>query len=315
MADNNETRRVPVNKDVKTVAEPPAEGVLAVPPPARAPVVQRDMPAVHVADRHPLLEAVHRAYDEHRGLRLSAADLLYTLMQQFALWQVDQDAALKEEDRRRLVVIRDEFRLEAQDNDWPGAFPDFIPQMPECASRFPALACDTPLTTVARAAAMMEANSKRYVYEVHTRCGIPFVELVGSRADWEAVCAWARTSPCAEIRAATATLEAAFLRGDSRAWRDVYKRHTRSGGAEVDGWITQLFPFYHDGKRMQRGDRGRRRDARHFPSSGLSSVPFTWVYCGRRIPLHLAAGIAGAATAADGALELRYGWEVTGELH
>lgn len=309
-------RRVPVSENIKPLSAPPARGALTVPPPARGPVVQRDMPAVHATDRHPLLEAVHRAYDKHRGLRLSAADVLYVLMQQFALWQIDQDAALPAADRRTLVVKRNNFRLQATDNDWPGVFPDFIPQMPETASRFPALSCDTPLTTMARAAAMMEANSRRYVYEVNTRCGIPFVELLGTRGDWEDVCEWARTSPCAEIRAETETLQAAFLSAEPGVWRDVYKMHDKSGGAEVDGWITSLFPFYHDGRRMRRGGRGYMggRDFKEFPSSGLSAVPFNWVYLGSSIPLHLAAGIAGAATADDGVLELRYGWEITGKL-
>lgn len=279
--------------------------------------VQRDAPAVFSSDRQPLLEAVHRAYDTHVGLRVSAGDVLYCLMQQFALWQKDADSERKDEDRKVLIVRRDEFSFQGP-NDWAGTFPDFLEMMPE-ARGSPVLSDDTPRTLVSRAAALMDANSRRYTYEVHTRCGIPFVDVTGTPDDWAKVLAWTRACACPEVRAAADTVERAFVKHDARFWTDVYKRQNRSGGANIDGWILILFPFYVDNGRgrgaPKAGGLGRgalkARDANHFPSSGVSKVPFVWKYLGTRYNMTLHAGMSGVS--GTECLQIEYMWEVTSE--
>lgn len=278
---------------------------------ARPRTEQRDMPEVWASDRHPLLEMVHQAYDNHLGLELRPGDILYVLMQQFALWQVQEDAALRPDDRKTLVVIRDSF-VRGGDNDWPGAFPEFMTLMEETKESFPDFSTDTPAARVGRAAAMMEAFQRRYKYEVHTRCGLRFVSLLGEASEWRAVADWARASGCPGVAAAAPILERAFVDADARVWNDVYKLRRMSGGERVDGWVLSLFPYYSDAKGAVRlADKGSR-SVRDFPASGMAGVPFVWKYCGTSLPMRLHAGMAGARlNEAGDAAALSYGWELT----
>jgi hypothetical protein len=295
-----------------------------------------NQPQLAGSNIHPVIEAAHVAFDEHLPLVLSPDDVWLCIAQAFA-HHIDENAEalrgrfVRHAGKAEIVVIRDEFRKGAPDNDWPGVFDEFSDAIAAHVGKQRDLVVADFSTTgaVERAASevvLMAAMKNYFKYTVLTRCGIPRVTLLGTPADWASI--KRRASHLAEygleawIAALSPILDELCAASEGKPnrerWLSFYKFESGSGGDRVTGWINTLFPFVR--KRESDGlepnpsaldwRNGHGTAPTRFPS-GLSIAPFVWQYLGTRIPMEFVAGFAGISQREDD-LSVRpaIGWAV-----
>jgi hypothetical protein len=213
---------------------------------------------------HPLIATADLAFRHHYPLLLTP-DHFWLPVAQGIGQHINQQAEslrsrfVSHSGRERIVVRRDEFRLDDPDNDWAGCLEEFGSRLtsranPELADL---LSCDFsttgPVESAASQAVLMGALSAYFEYEVRTLCGIPEIQLAGSVDDYDAI--------LAKLNDAESLLpELGFwlphlrriiheignaLRGriELDFWASIYKRSSRSGGDRITGWLTDLFPY------------------------------------------------------------------------
>lgn len=284
---------------------------------------------------HPFVEAAHVAFDEHLPLVLSPDDVWLCIAQAFA-HHVDQNAEalrgrfVRHEGKADIIVIRDEFRKGAPDNDWPGVFGEFSDAIAKHVGKQRDLVVADFSTTgpVERAASevvLMAAMKNYFKYTVLTRCGIPRVTLLGTPADWTSI--KQRATHLAEygletwIAALTPILDelcaASAGKPDRELWRSFYKFESGSGGDRVTGWINTLFPSVrkHGADHLEANPSATDWRGGHAPAptqfpSGLAIAPFIWNYLGTLIPMEFVAGFAGISQGEDLAVRPAIGWAV-----
>jgi len=236
--------------------------------------------------------------------------------------------------KQTLKVIRDEFSLGSPDNDWAGVFDEFKVKIEEFVGSenkeifCPEFSTSGPLELAITNLGLMDAMKSYFVYEVHTRCGIKAVKLLGTEDDWLKLhekCQELRQfdldwwidliEPCVVNMVATYQDQEV----DPLFWESIYKHYDiRSSGAvpTIDGWITNFFPYINKKKnpgitlnalyeRAQKSEGDGHRWSspgihnKKFPS-GVSKTPFIWVYCGDRMPYQFCGGFIGAEIDSEG---------------
>jgi hypothetical protein len=268
---------------------------------------------------HPLVEAVHSAFAEHYPLTLRPDDIWLTISQGFAAC-INADAEAYREKfvthqgKEKIIIVRNEFVLGNANNDWAGCFAEFSDRIGEHigTDKQALIVADFSTTGAIEKAAsevvLMDAVQAYFSYEVHTRCGIPTVTLLGSVADWQKVKSKAAALAQFGGEHLTAWLKkvdpildqfvlAAEGKANERFWQDIYKGQSMSGGLSMDGWLLRLFPYTKDwyGKQVKNPAlNGNGVNASQLPSS-LSSVPFIWDYYGNRLDYLFLAGFTGVA--------------------
>ena len=288
---------------------------------------------------HPLVEAVHSAFEWHLPLTLSPDDIWLCLAQGFAM-HVEANAVqlrsrfVAHDGQRTLMIIRDEFVRGSPDNDWQGCFAEWSDQIAaHIGKKRDLIVADFsttgPIERAASEIVLMSAMKSYFNYLLVTRCGIPEITLLGTVADWQSIRRraelfaefdlgdWARAVlPVLDqfVAATSGNVDRAF-------WQSIYKVHDESGGPYITGWINALFPYL-DGIP---GDSTIERnplalswtDAKahgttlgRFPA-GRSRVPLAWKYLGTVIPMMLQAGFLGMSQDPDTcALRPTIGWVV-----
>lgn len=281
---------------------------------------------------HPFVEAVHAAFADHYPLVLSPDDVWLCLAQGFATHVNEHAEALRDrfvqhEGKLKIVVLRDGFIKGSPDNDWPGCFAEFSDAIAKSAGKKRDLVIADFSTTgaVERAASeivLMSAMQAYFSYEVHTRCGIPSITLLGTTDDWRSIRRRAEVFAEFDLGWWTATLLPVldqFIRAsagdvDREHWSSFYKLKNASGGPFVTGWINVLFPYlsiekYREeelirsmkrnafarileaGERVPYGGGPRTSDYPH----GFSVAPFLWKYLGTDFPMELLGGFTGVS--------------------
>jgi hypothetical protein len=273
---------------------------------------------------HPLVAAVHTAFDQHYPLVLSPDDIWLCIAQGFGLHVNAHAEALRSRivswkgGKKLIKVRRDHFVKGSPGNDWPGCFDEFSDGIAAHVGKkrdlvIASFSTTGPVEKAASEIALMSAVSPYFEYRVETLCGIPQITLLGTRKDWEAIRRRASVLSefdlgwwCGALEPVLDQFVAASGGSvDMEFWQSLYKLHQRSGGPWISGWINVLFPYLgmHGLQRnpfIEGSERPRKRPSRPGPEanefpSGLSRVDFLWDYLGTEIPMELLAGFVGVS--------------------
>jgi hypothetical protein len=312
-------------------------------------MARRPAPCGRISRCHPLIDAVHIAFSQHRPLTLSPDAIWLTIAQGFG----HHVAANAETLRGRLV--RHEGRetltsrvesLEAA--DFKHAIADFSAQIRAATDPVlhETLVCDfsttTPAIRTASEVALMDSFSSYFEYAMLCVCGIPKITVEGSLADWQRIRARVEVLETYGLEWWVSRLRLVldeFVRTAAghpspEFWKAIYKPLPVYADEEATGWIADLFPYLGDGPSRVRShifqherrdwmipaDKGvplyRRRVRGVVPKSfpaGLSSVPVKLKFIhGRELDVVLLAGFfAVKQDPTDGALSPLIGWSAT----
>jgi hypothetical protein len=211
---------------------------------------------------HPVVAAMHLAFNDHRPLVLSP-DILWLLIAQGFANHVNANA---DELRPRLVkhsgpveiqVRRDDFFKGSPENPWPEVFDEFTWQIRGHIGEathdllLPAFSTTGIVEKAAAQVVLLDAMQSFFEYEFYTMCGIPQIVLEGTGDDWEKLAQKTRDLGRFDLAWWTETLAplldkfVAAARGgvDLRFWQSIYKLDGGSGGPYTTGWITAFFPY------------------------------------------------------------------------
>jgi len=232
---------------------------------------------------HPLVQAVHLAFSDHRPLVLTPDSIWLTIVQGFAQ-HVQQNS---EELRKRLV--RHEGKLELvlrtdslNAESWPALISQFSELIRENSDPVlhETLVCTfsttTPTIKTALEICLMDTYQRYFDYGVHCVCGIPEVTVEGSAEDWQRMrdrievlatydLHWwtSRVAPILDQFVATAKGDP-----DVEFWQAIYKPQTRYAARLASGWIIDLFPYLYGVPR-----RSSDRLSMDAPGRGLCDSP------------------------------------------
>jgi hypothetical protein len=212
---------------------------------------------------NPLMAAVHRAFSQHRPLRLTPDHVWLTISQGFA-FHVDTNAeALRErfvrhEGRTNIDVVVDHSPF--TEGGWAQVIERFGAGIAEhvgpgvhrlLVSDF---STTTPIAKTASEVVMMSAFKRYFDYRMVCICGIPRVTLEGTPEDWRTIrdrvrvlgeydLAWwtEKLAPICDELVKTAEGEP-----DVDFWQCMYMPAETYGGELATGWIARLFPYLQD---------------------------------------------------------------------
>jgi hypothetical protein len=306
-----------------------------------------------VASYHPLINALHLAFAEHRPFVISPDHIWLLICQGFAN-HVNVHAEelrhqfVKHTDKEKLKVIRNKFIKGNPDNKWESVFSSFERKINKKLTAHQNILIAEFTTTgqvekIAQQICLMDAMRSYFDYSVLSFCGIPSVTLEGTVEDWQLISekmqAFRQFGLDDWINALTPIVEqftqAANGQIDPEFWRSMYKFKEASGGDKVTGWIINFFPYLKKDKLTAVIDQNlvyeatyvvnpyilnpphSRHDgltANQFPS-GLSIVPFKWEYhLLITFPMQFIAGFVGIAQNPDTkALRPEIGWAIRDE--
>jgi hypothetical protein len=210
---------------------------------------------------HPLIDAVHVAFSQHRPLTLSPDAIWLVIAQGFSHHVAQNAEAL----RNRLVRHQGRQELMAtvldlSPSSFEHAISSFSAQIREATDPVlhETLVCDfsttTPAIRTASEVALMDSFSTYFTYVIGCVCGIPKIAIEGSLQDWQRIRArvevletyglgwWVtRLRPILDefILAASGHPTLEF-------WKAIYKPAQAYGAEVATGWITDLFPYLGD---------------------------------------------------------------------
>lgn len=285
---------------------------------------------------HPLLQAVHVAFAEHRPLVLSPDHVWLTIAQGFATHLDLAGDSLRERfvrhDGKKALTVK-VLEMPSKPEAWGAVVRAFRERIAEHVGPGTKrlLECRFSTTTaveeVASGVVMMSAFKRYFDFAVMCICGIPEITLEGTPEDWieirrrvdvlgEYDLAWWTTSLAPILDELVRTAQGA---PDRDFWQCIYKPEEVYGGEIVTGWIMQLFPYLTEGRNPTLVDAGATGRARWI-RDGLapSSAPMAWsnarveLICpdGTEGSVVLYAGFAGLRQLADGALRPEVTWAV-----
>jgi hypothetical protein len=148
------------------------------------------------ADRHPLvhplIEAVHLAFSEHRPLVVSPDCIWLTIVQGFAHHLLENAESLRgrvvAHDEKKILTVRTE---SLDENHWPEMISQFSEQIRRNSDPVlhETLLCNfsttTPKIRTSFEVALMDAYHRYFEYNAMCVCGIPTVTLEGTPDDWQ----------------------------------------------------------------------------------------------------------------------------------
>ena len=217
---------------------------------------------------HPLVQAVHIAFSDHRPLILTPDCIWLTIVQGFG-HHVQQNA---ETLRHRLVRHEEKRELSLEtDSLHPTLWPNFISRFSDLIREntdsvlHETLLCEfsttTPTMKTAYEVALMDTYQRYFDYGVRCVCGIPEITLEGTVDDWQRMrdrievlatydLEWwtSRLAPILEQFVATAKGQA-----DTEFWQAIYKPQKAYAARLASGWIADLFPYLFTAPGFQSG--------------------------------------------------------------
>lgn len=262
----------------------------------------------------PLIQAAFLAFAEHHPLRIEPAYFWTTIIQEVAtMVKLDPRRFASifngDPDNKRVVkVICDE--LYGNDSAWPLAIGRFREALTAETSKeliegfFPHFSEDDQTRELAYLVSVMDAASPFFKYEVHTRCGIPEIYLEGNVADWSKLYSrvlWLEKTfgACRYFDKLKSLIDkigrqVATGKVDIEFWESLFKYEMESSGEKVTGWIADLYAHIYTatGPVVKTSDSRFGYSLNAFPS-GMSVVPFVWVYLEERLPMRFFAGLTG----------------------
>jgi hypothetical protein len=218
---------------------------------------------------HPVVAAIHMAFNDHRPLCLSP-DMIWLLIGQGLANHINVNAEqlrsqfVKHEGKVRIKVIRDDFIKESPENPWSEVFGEFSAEIRKHIGDathdllIPNFSTTSLVEKAAAEIVLLDAMQSYFDYGLSTACGIPKIKLEGTVADWQELLK--RTKGIAQfglhwwIDSLIPILEQFItaIQGnpDRRFWQSMYKFNVESSGSGdpyITGWITSFFPYLKDG--------------------------------------------------------------------
>jgi len=249
---------------------------------------------------NPLIAAVTVAFSQHRPVELSP-DVVYNVIMQGVSAHVATDPErfrtflVKHQGEETITVEDDSLILGRWENDWSKSIvairDQIIQRLPHgkgTAALGLSFSTTGPPECVAHSAVLMDIMKDYYTYRVMTLCGIPWVDITGSREDWEGLANnlnetltvlglgdW--NANLQEIL--TQVLRVYDSDADSAFWNSMFLYHgaSESGGvARVTGWLAKLFLYIQYGKNRTATSRSEAHSfANEEPIMWPRSVPPT----------------------------------------
>lgn len=216
---------------------------------------------------HPLIEAVHAAFSQHRPLTLSPDHIWLVLAQGFSHHVETNAEALRaglvrHQGRKTLTVETEDLSMAA----FQTAIASFSAQIREAIDPVlhETLICDfsttTPAIRTASEVALMDGFKDFFDYSFRCVCGIPKITLEGTPEDWHRIRSRAEVLSTYDLEWWVSRLRPIldeFVatsegRPDPEFWKAIYKPVEAYGGGAATGWITDLFPYLGDTRRRRR---------------------------------------------------------------
>jgi hypothetical protein len=214
---------------------------------------------------HPLITAIHKAFNDHRPLCLSP-DMIWLLICQGLASHINANAEqlrskfVKHQGKVRLEVRRDDFVKGTPENPWEEVIEEFSETIRQHIGEathnllIPAFSTTGLVERAATEIVLLDAMRSYFDYEVCTMCGIPKIKLEGTVTDWQQLLQ--RTIELSDfelqwwiqplIPILEQFIQAAQNKPDQRFWQSMYKLSDDSGGPYITGWITAFFPYLKD---------------------------------------------------------------------
>lgn len=274
--------------DVKVAKDPLPDGLLSTRLGTHRACSRPDLRTVTAGENHPLVDAVHLAFAQHRPLVLTP-DVIWTAVAQGFALHVNLNAErlrerfVRHEGKLTLIVDRDGSPITAQ--EWPAIVKAFGLQIATHvgAGLHKLLLNDFSTTGPDERAAseivLMDSFQRYFDYELRCICGIPEITLLGTPEDWRAIrrrldvlgewdLAWWTNALAPAIDRIVASAEGNF---DRDFWQCLYKPQEAYGGDAFTGWLNLLFPYFDT-------DAGFFR--REFPAN--TGPRASWIFDGGR---------------------------------
>jgi Domain of unknown function (DUF4419) len=207
---------------------------------------------------HPLIDAVHVAFSQHRPLALSPDDIWLVIAQGFSHHVAENAEAL----RYRLLRHEGSRELSANCADLSQAnlehaIANFSTQIQQATDPVlhETLLCDfsttTPAIRTASEVVLMDTFSSYFTYIMRCLCGIPRITIEGTVNDWQRIRARIEVIETYGLQWWVSRLRpildefvlAAEGHPTREFWQAIYKPAQAYGTKVVTGWITDLFPY------------------------------------------------------------------------
>jgi hypothetical protein len=234
---------------------------------------------------HPLIDAVHTAFSQHRPLALSPDSIWLVIAQGFGHHVAENAETLRgrlvrHQGRRQLTTDCRNLDLAAFEQSIAG----FSSQIREATDPVlhETLVCDfsttTPAVRTASEVALMDTFSSYFTYVMYCVCGIPKITIEGTPDDWRRIRARVEVLATYDLEWWVSRLRpildefvlAAEGRPNTEFWQAIYKPVKAYATEAATGWITDLFPYLGDAPDRRRSHvfEHERRDWVSFVDNG-----------------------------------------------
>jgi hypothetical protein len=216
---------------------------------------------------HPLIDAVHIAFSQHRPLTLSPDAIWLVIAQGFGHHVAENAETLRgrlvrHQGRRDLVAKITALTLA----EFAYGIAGLSSQIREATDPVlhETLVCDfsttTPAIRTASEVALMDTFSSYFSYAMMCVCGIPKIAIEGSLDDWQRIRARVEVLETYGLEWWVSRLRpildefvlAASGHPTREFWKAIYKPEQAYGTEVATGWITDLFPYLGDAPRRFR---------------------------------------------------------------
>ena len=274
-------------------------------------------------EMHPFVATLYIAYADHRPISISP-DMIWLLICQGFSTHVNNNIEelrkkfVKFDGKKKLIVetqsISHEFEKGSIKSPWPLAFPvmsDSISKYVEFDIHNLFVQSFSTTTSVDKAAyevALLDVMSGYFEYEYATMCGIPTINIEGTKADWLKIKKGLQHFKGYKIDNWINSLEpiiqqfidASENKIDTAFWSNIFKRKDESGGPYITGWIIKFFPYINNNNKIVKNPYLDKEPKKHFEglltnqfNNGLSKADFIWNYYGTKYEMQFLAGFIG----------------------
>ena len=282
----------------------------------------RNEPIV-LTDIHPFVAALYIAYADHRPISISP-DMIWLLICQGFSAHVNNNIEelrkkfVKFDGKKKLIVntqlISQEFKKGSTKSPWPLAFPvmsDSISKYVKSDIHNLYVQSFSTTTSVEKAAyevALLDVMGGYFEYEFSTMCGIPTINIEGTKTDWLKIRNGLQHFKGYKIDNWINSLEpiiqqfvdASDNKIDTAFWSNIFKRKDESGGPYITGWIIKFFPYINNNNQMEINPYIYKEPKKLTEglltnqfNNGLSKANFIWNYYGTNYEMEFLAGFIG----------------------
>lgn len=270
---------------------------------------------------HPFVSTLYMAYSDHRPVSISP-DMIWLLVCQGFSTHVNlnteelRNKFVSFNDKKKLVVntqfISDKFKKGSINSPWELAFPAMADSISKNVKKdihslfVQSFSTTTKTEKATYEVALLDVMSGYFEYEFATACGIPEINIEGTKQDWEKIKNNLNNLKGYGIDNWINSLEPIIQKFidvsenkiDKTFWENIFKRKDESGGPYITGWIIKFFPYINDGSQKMILNPYINKEPKEFMegletnqfNNGLSRASFTWNYFGKIYEMEFLAG-------------------------